>query len=132
MAITWIEEPPARPVLRLVEGPESRGAPARTVRLRGKTRARLLVGAGVAAAIVGLSLPLSALGGRPAPGAIGTSPATGGSTDGAMSVYVVRTGDTLNGIASRFDSNDPRQLVRALERETGSTTVVPGERLVVP
>jgi nucleoid-associated protein YgaU len=48
-------------------------------------------------------------------------------------VYVVRPGDTLWSIASRFDhGGDPRPLAEALAQETGSAIVVPGERIAIP
>lgn len=83
----------------------------------------------VAALAVGLALPIGALGGAPARSPHpGTRPATAGEI-----VYVVQPGDTLWSIAARLDrGGNPRALAEALARETGSATVVPGERIVVP
>ncbi|MHB1517240.1 MAG: LysM peptidoglycan-binding domain-containing protein [Acidimicrobiales bacterium] len=52
---------------------------------------------------------------------------------GRPHTYVVKPGDTLWTIAERIDpSGDPRPLVARLAARTGSDTVVPGERLVLP
>lgn len=112
--------------------------PRRVAALR---RRRAVVLAGVAGGLVcGLALPFAALGGSPA--APGTSvaalsaSAAAGSASGAApgeTIYVVRPGDTLWSIASRFDhGGDPRPLAEALARETGSAVVVPGERIAIP
>jgi len=49
-------------------------------------------------------------------------------------IHVVRAGDTLWAIAATSYPGDPREGVWRLERRNhlSSTTVVPGERLVVP
>ena len=151
-----LESPWPRPALRLVEPvaglggwSTTTGAPAaavpvrdrmvgepgavarrRTVSARVRRRRRqVLVGLAVTGAAVGLVLPVSSLGGRPAAGVPGPSAVVGtGST-----VYVVQPGDTLWSIAARIDrGGDPRPLAEALARETGSSTVVPGERIRVP
>lgn len=93
-----------------------------------RRRRRVLFGCAAAGLCAGLALPLSALGGA-APQALrvpGT--ALTGST-----VYVVQPGDTLWSLASRFDrGGDPRPLAEAIAKETGSSTVVPGERIAIP
>jgi hypothetical protein len=91
-------------------------------------RRRLVLGVAAAAAIAGLALPLTALGGRAAMPA-STVPGTAAGTD----VYVVQPGDTLWSIAERFDGGgDPRPLAEAIARETGSPSVVAGERISIP
>jgi hypothetical protein len=135
--------PWARPALRVVPAdvplhaadrrPTPRGRAARMARLASRARARrrrrtVLLGAAVGAAVVGLALPVSALGGAPEAG----PGATSGRAAGAA-VYVVRPGDTLWSIASRLDAGgDPRPLAEAIAREIGSTSVVPGERIAIP
>ena len=110
-------DPSTRPALRVVEG--GGGAPA--VRQR-----RLLVGVIVVLA-VGLALPLSGTGGRSH--ATGSAPAG----IGRQLEYTVRPGDTLWTIAERVDpNNDPRPLVAKLAAQTGSDSVVPGERISLP
>ena len=101
-------------------------------------RRRAVVLTAVAAGLVcGLALPLSALGGAPAlqHAALGGAPAPQHAFAAAPgeTVYVVRPGDTLWSIASRFDrGGDPRPLAEALAQETGSAVVVPGERITIP
>jgi nucleoid-associated protein YgaU len=83
----------------------------------------------VGAAVVGLALPLSVLGGRPA----SVTPSPSVAAAAGATVYVVQPGDTLWSIAQRLDGGgNPRPLAEALARETGSATVVPGERIAVP
>lgn len=77
---------------------------------------------------VGLAVPVATLGGSPAAAHPQVSAGTVGGT-----VYVVRPGDTLWSIASRFDGGgDPRPMAKALARETGSAAIVPGEHLTIP
>lgn len=77
--------------------------------------------------LVALALPLSGTGGDSH--AAGSAPAE----TGAPVAYTVRPGDTLWTIAERVDpSADPRPLVARLSAQTGSDTVVPGERIILP
>lgn len=104
-------------------------AQRRSRRAAARRRRRAVVMATIAAALVaGLSLPLAFVGGAPLDAHPGiNAPAASGS------VYVVRPGDTLWSIASRFaQGGDPRPLARALAKETGSAAVVPGERIAIP
>lgn len=132
------ELPWPRPALRLVEPttPAARAPSLRTgqevsLRRRERTsrrvrRRRVLAGVVLAGVLTLLALPVSALGGHAA-----TSPTVAAPHGGVT--YVVRPGDTLWSIASRFDhGGDPRALVRTLAAETGSQVVQPGEHLVVP
>jgi hypothetical protein len=144
------ELPWPRPVLRLVEPPAEEpiatvvpwDPPARaerelrtgtdvTVRRRARVarqirRRRAVAGLLVAAALALLALPVSALGGRPA------TAAPSGAVHGGVT-YVVQPGDTLWSIATRAErGGDARALVRELVAETGSASVYPGERVVVP
>ena len=58
------------------------------------------------------------------------------ASDGAgkPQVYVVRSGDTLWSIAAARYAGDPREGVWKLQQrnELAGTTIVPGERLVLP
>jgi hypothetical protein len=77
--------------------------------------------------VVGLALPVSALGGKPVSAGPQSAPLA------SHAFYTVRPGDTLWSIATRFDpSGDPRPLVTQLATETGSDTVVVGERIWLP
>lgn len=113
--------------LRLVEEPRhgvrtpTRRGPSTAVR----RRRTLLAAMGLL--LVGLALPLSGTGGNSH--ATGSAPAE----TGRPFTYTVRSGDTLWTIAERVDPNaDPRPLVARLAAQTGSDTVVPGERIVLP
>jgi nucleoid-associated protein YgaU len=77
--------------------------------------------------LIGLALPLSGTGGDSHP--------TGSASAGilAAGTYTVQPGDTLWTIAERVaPDSDPRPLVAKLAAESGSDTVVPGERLTLP
>ena len=81
------------------------------------------------ALVTGLAVPWSATGGR----ALAPPIARSGPSVASATVYVVQPGDTLWSIAAKFDRvGDPRSLARAIARETGSDTVVPGERIALP
>jgi hypothetical protein len=154
MAVTWTEcAPEARPLteagrgpgLRLVEeqrafpvGPSDpdewgreptpvvvTGAARRRVPLEVRRRRTLF--AVMAGLLLVLILPLSGAGGHSHP--IGSAPAE----SVAPGVYTVQPGDTLWSIAQRLDpSADPRPLVVQLAAQTGSESVVPGEKIDLP
>ena len=124
-----------RPPLRLLPSPGDRSraadpvvprarpsrsiSPARRARVR--RNAVLVTLAGL---LTALALPLSALGGT-----------SGGRPDPVVagSTYVVRPGDTLWSIAERLDpAGDPGPLVQRMAAQTGSSTVVVGEHIVLP
>jgi len=110
---------------QLEDADVSPGAPSIGRRRAAVRRRRVLVAALVAGLVAVLALPLSALGGA------ASTPRGGAAT--AATVYVVQPGDTLWSIASRFDrGGDTRPLAEAIARETGSATVVPGERIAIP
>ncbi len=55
------------------------------------------------------------------------------ASSAGASYYVVKPGDTLLGIAEKFDGGgDPYPLVYRLEHQTRSAVIYPGERLLVP
>ncbi|HVX21599.1 MAG TPA: LysM peptidoglycan-binding domain-containing protein [Acidimicrobiales bacterium] len=123
-ATTWGDEAPS-----VLSGPDvpARRRSGTSARVR---RRRLALGTLVVGLLVALAFPVSALGGRPVP----ASPATGTAASAGGTVYVVQPGDTLWSIASRADggSGDPRPLVEALAAQLGTTTVVPGQHVVIP
>ncbi len=135
---TWeLVARPERPVLRLVGpagltpriGPTLEQRRARRAAAKAH-RARALAVAAVALGITVLAWPGHALGGTTGSGlptdlATGTALASG-------SVYVVQAGDTLASIAAAVNPIDPRAARSALARELGSTTVVPGEHVLIP
>jgi hypothetical protein len=105
------------PRLRVVSGREHN--------VRGLSRIqrrRLVMGAVVVALLVLLMLPLRALGGQTV---VGAAPTQG-------QVYVVHSGDTLASIAAQVDRGNVPGMVQRLIDETGSTTVVPGEHVLIP
>lgn len=125
------ERPALRPVRlgspeEASEGTGPRTAPSRARRASTRVRRRRLAGAAVViGALAGLAVPVSALGGRV------TAPSPGLLTPGTA--YTVEPGDTLWSIATRLDpTGDPRPLVARMVAETGSSTVVPGERIELP
>lgn len=119
-------EPSASPDHQVRRGPDVAWRRAQRARVQ-RRRRRLLSGLVAAGLCTALALPLSFLGGA-APRALRVP----GTTLTGATVYVVRPGDTLWSIAARFDhGGDPRPLAEALARETGSATLVPGERIAV-
>ncbi len=77
--------------------------------------------------LIGLGLPLG--------GAGGNSHAAGSALagNGRPAEYTVQPGDSLWSIAERVDPTaDPRPLVARLASQTGSESVVPGERISLP
>ena len=94
-------------------------------------RRRLLVGMALLGFCVLMALPLRALGtvtvsGQQTPG--GTP---GGLMDGTP--YVVQAGDSIPSIARQLSpSGNQAALVSAIQREVGSSVVVPGEHLILP
>ena len=90
-------------------------------------RRRLAAVSLLAALVLGLALPVSALGGKP----VSTGPAPAPLV--SHTYYTVRPGDTLWSIAVRLNPNgDPRPLVTQLATESGSDTVLVGERVWLP
>jgi hypothetical protein len=90
-------------------------------------RRRLVVVSLLVALVLGLALPVSALGGKPISAATAPAPLV------SHTYYTVRPGDTLWSIAVRLNpSGDPRPLVTQLATETGSDTVLVGEHIWLP
>ena len=114
--------------LKRVNGTTPRNRSRKSAVLR---RRRMLVGASVVAALLVLSLPIQALGGKTVTGQSALSGVTSGLPDG--SIYVVQSGDTVSSIAHRINPDgDQAALVRALRTTVGSPVVVPGEHIVLP
>jgi len=121
------EEPPGRAGARLPAGRVDRSP----VRRRRRT---IALGSLLAGALVALALPVSAIGGR-ASAPSGTTVSGGGPARTAEAVYVVRPGDTLSSIATRLDPHDSAaagELATAIETELGTSSVSPGEQIVLP
>lgn len=114
-------------VLRHGEEVSARRAARHRVTVR---RRRVALGLVTLGLLVGLALPVSVLGGR-SPNAAATA-LPGAEDAGSHAVYVVQPGDTLATIARRIDPGHPAAMVRQLARETGSTTVVPGQHVPLP
>jgi nucleoid-associated protein YgaU len=96
---------------------------AKAARVRRRRAAVLAVAGGI---VVLLALPLGALGAQAVPSAHGAALQPG-------TAYTVQQGDTLWSIASRVsDSGDPTAVMAELATRIGSTTVVPGERILLP
>jgi Tfp pilus assembly protein FimV len=85
-------------------------------------RRRVAVGAVLAILLVLLALPIRALGGSTLAQA---APAQGQQ-------YIVKAGDTLASIANRADPAHAASLMGQLARETGTSSVVPGEHIFIP
>ncbi len=139
MAVNWGEEEAwteyAEEGTHLVELPVVRVGAEVTVRRRQRlatrTRRRRL-GAGVVLVglLVALAAPVSALGGRPATG--GPAP-VGDAARTKATVYVVRPGDSLATIAARLNGGKASPaLASALASELGTSSLSPGERVIVP
>jgi hypothetical protein len=111
----------------LVAAPERRTAGAQRSRTSPEVRRRRTLVAMIGLLLIALALPLSGTGGR--------SHATGSAPVEivAKAVYTVQPGDSLWSIAQSVQpSADPRPLVAELAKETGSNSVVPGERIAIP
>jgi LysM repeat protein len=81
-------------------------------------------------AAVGLAVLLLAF---PPGGAHSSAAGSGAPAVRAGTVYTVRPGDSLWSIAERLDpTGDPRTLVQQMATDSGSYTIVPGERLSLP
>ncbi len=77
--------------------------------------------------LIALALPLSGTGGYSHPAGSALAENRG------PAVYTVQPGDSLWSIAERLDPTaDPRPLVARLASQTGSESVRPGERIVLP
>jgi hypothetical protein len=83
---------------------------------------RMILALVVVTLLVLLALPIRAIGGQPV---AGSAPAVGQE-------YVVQPGDTLTSIAQRVQPHDVADLVQRLATEAGSSTIVPGEHLLIP
>jgi LysM domain len=83
---------------------------------------RMILGLVVVGVFLLLALPIRAIGGH----------AIAGSAPTAGQVYVVHSGDTLTSIAQRVEPHNVTSLVQRLAAETGSSTIVPGEHLLIP
>ena len=96
--------------------------PVRTAASPRVLRRRVAVGAVLAILLVLLALPIRALGGSTL---AQSAPAHGQE-------YIVKAGDTLTSIANRADPAHAASLTGQLARETGTSSVVPGEHIFIP
>jgi hypothetical protein len=97
--------------------PLPRRRPSRRVQHR-----RMVLGLVVVGLLILLALPIRAIGGHP----------IAGSPPAAGQVYVVQSGDTLTSIADQVAPGRADRLVARLAAEAGSSTIVPGEHLLIP
>ncbi len=111
--------------------PRGLSARGRPVAVSAATRRRRAAGAAVTlVAIVLLALPIRALGavtvaGQDTPGGVPAGLAPG-------STIVVQPGETIRSVAVDVNANDAAKIARALAAEVGSSTLVPGEHVVIP
>jgi len=130
-----VAKPGAQPVGRVARATPARGAAAHTlVRPVGASvavRRRRAAGIAVSlAAVVLLALPIRALGAVTVAGQDTPAGVPAGLAPG--STIVVQSGDTIHSVAMRVNPGDAAQIARALVAEVGSTTLVPGEHVVIP
>lgn len=121
----WEDPAPGRPPLVLVPDRSRVRAGRHRTSPAVRRRRTLLAAMGLLLAV--LALPLSGTGGysHPAGSALAET--------GRPVVYTVRPGDSLWSIARRADpGGDPRPLVAMMAARTGSESVQPGERIVIP
>jgi LysM domain len=104
------------PGLRVLP-PLPRRRPSRRVQHR-----RMVLGLIVVGLLILLALPIRAIGGH----------SIAGSAPAAGQVYVVQNGDTLTSIARQVAPDRADALVARLAAEAGSSTIVPGEHLLIP
>jgi hypothetical protein len=133
-----IDEFVSAPYLRLVSVPEIRAyRVGQNVHQRRATRARvqrnrrrLAAGVVLAAALTVLALPGHVFGATTGAGL--STDLAGSSTLASGMNYVVQPGDTVNSIASDMNPVNPAPARAELVRELGSSTVVPGEHVLIP
>jgi nucleoid-associated protein YgaU len=116
---------PEAPPLTVVPDRRHRGERKRRTSPGVRRRRALLAVMGLL--LIALALPLSGTGGHSHPTGSALAETRG------PTVYTVQPGDSLWSIAERVDPTaDPRPLVAKLASQTGSESVKPGERIVVP
>ena len=115
------------PDRRLVVVPNRRQPGPKRRRVSPEVRRRRTVLAVLGLLLIALALPLSGTGGYSHPTGSALAENRG------PFVYTVQPGDSLWSIAERLKpAADPRPLVAKLARQTGSESVRPGERIVLP
>jgi hypothetical protein len=95
-----------------------------------RRRRRVLVALVLVGALTILALPGHTFGATTGAGLstdLATSSVLASGTD-----YVVQPGDTLNSIARQVNPVQPSYARTLLERELGSSMVVPGEHVLIP
>lgn len=119
--------PEAPWVAPLTVVPDIRHGGARRRRSSPAVRRRRALLAAIALLLIALALPLSGTGGYSHPAGSALAESRG------PVVYTVHPGDSLWSIAERLEpAADPRPLVAKLAAQTGSETVTPGERILLP
>jgi hypothetical protein len=106
-----------RPQLFVLPDPPARAGVSPRV-----LRRRIAVGVVLAILLFLLALPIRALGGS----------TLAQAAPGQGQEYIVKAGDTLASIANRADPAHAPSLTSELARETGTSSVVPGEHIFIP
>ena len=120
-----IDHPVARPQLTVIPG--GRSTPGVVARSDQRSRMRVFIVRRLVVGILALVIVAATA------TMVSSAVAQGAPTAPVPAVYLVRPGDTLWRIAGSFGLDaDTRDVVAALARANGGSSIVAGQRLVVP